>query len=123
VALPQILCATPGKLPNIPTHRFLAVKNKEANLSLLSKSALCRVLNYSRLGPCWEVSGQAMYPTFPMRMLQNYRMLGLKGTFRGQVMGDSVKSLAQAKVENIHCSCLIYPASYATTEGYQIGQA
>ena len=54
MALPQIFCATSGKLPNIPTHRVLAVKNKEANLSLLSKSTLCQVFNYSRLGPCWE---------------------------------------------------------------------
>ena len=39
------------------------------------------------------------------------------------VMGDSVKSLAVVKVDNIQCSPLIYPASPAITEGYQIGQA
>jgi len=38
-------------------------------------------------------------------------------------MGDRAKSLAEVKVDNIHCSSLIYPAGYATTEGYQIGQA
>jgi len=38
-------------------------------------------------------------------------------------MGDSVKSLAEVKVDNIHCSPLIYPASHAIVESYQIGQA
>jgi len=38
-------------------------------------------------------------------------------------VGDSVKSLAEVKVENIHCSPLIYPASHATIEGYQMAQA
>ena len=38
-------------------------------------------------------------------------------------MGDSLKSLAAVKVDNIHCSPLIYPAIYAIVESYQIGQA
>ena len=38
-------------------------------------------------------------------------------------MGDSVKSLAEVEVDNIHCSPLIYLASHAIIEGYQIGQA
>jgi len=37
-------------------------------------------------------------------------------------MGDSVESLAEVKVDSIHCSPLIYPASHAITESYQIGQ-
>lgn len=52
MALPQIFCATSGKLPNIPTHRVLAAKTKEVNLSLLSKSTLS--VQLSRLGPCWK---------------------------------------------------------------------
>jgi len=38
-------------------------------------------------------------------------------------MGDSVKSLAEVEVDDIHSSPLIYPASHATVESYQIGQA
>ena len=38
-------------------------------------------------------------------------------------MGDSVESLAEVEVDNIHCSPLIHPASYAIVESYQIGQA
>jgi len=38
-------------------------------------------------------------------------------------MGDSVKSLADIKVDNTHCSRLSYPASHAIAEGYWIGQA
>ncbi|PKU37366.1 zinc finger rna-binding hypothetical protein [Limosa lapponica baueri] len=38
-------------------------------------------------------------------------------------MGDSVKSLAEVKVDDICCSPLIQPSSYNITEGYQIGQA
>jgi len=37
-------------------------------------------------------------------------------------MGDSVKSLAEVEVDNIHCSPLICPASRAIIESYQIGQ-
>ena len=37
-------------------------------------------------------------------------------------MGDSVKSLAEVEVDNIHCSPLIYPAGHAIVESYQIGQ-
>jgi len=39
------------------------------------------------------------------------------------VMGDSVESLAEVQADNIHCSLLIYPASHAIVESYQIGQA
>ena len=35
-------------------------------------------------------------------------------------MGDSVESLAEVEVDNIHCSPLIYPASHAIVEGYQM---
>ena len=38
-------------------------------------------------------------------------------------MEYSVKSLAEVEVDNIHCSPLIYPASHAIVESYQIGQA
>ena len=38
-------------------------------------------------------------------------------------MGDSVESLAEVKVDNIHGSPLIYPAGHAIAESYQIGQA
>jgi len=38
-------------------------------------------------------------------------------------MGDSVKSLAEVEVDNIHGSPLIYPASRAIIESYQVGQA
>ena len=38
------------------------------------------------------------YPTIPSLTYEN-------------VMGDSVKSLAELKVSNIHCSPLIYPTS------------
>ena len=38
-------------------------------------------------------------------------------------MGDSVKSLAEVEVGNIHCSPLIYPASHAIIERYQTSQA
>lgn len=31
-------------------------------------------------------------------------------------MGDSVKSLTKVKVDNIHCSPLIYPASHNITQ-------
>ena len=37
--------------------------------------------------------------------------------------GDRVESLAEVKVDNIHCSSFIYPASHAIVESYQIGQA
>ena len=39
------------------------------------------------------------------------------------VVGDSVKCLAEVKIQNIHCSSLIYPASDGVIEGYQTGQA
>ena len=38
-------------------------------------------------------------------------------------MGDCVESLAEVKVDNIYCSPLIYPASHAIVESYQIGHA
>ena len=38
-------------------------------------------------------------------------------------MGDCVESLAEVKVDNIHGSPFIYPASHAIVENYQIGQA
>ena len=38
-------------------------------------------------------------------------------------MGDCVESLAEVKADNIHGSPLIYPASHAIVESYQIGQA
>jgi len=34
-------------------------------------------------------------------------------------MGDSVKNLAEIKLDNSHCSPLIYEASYAIVESYQ----
>lgn len=34
---------------------------------------------------------------------------------------DSVKSLAEAQVDKIHCSPLIYPASCPIVEGNQVG--
>ncbi|KAJ7397362.1 hypothetical protein BTVI_136460 [Pitangus sulphuratus] len=37
------------------------------------------------------------------------------------IMGNSVKSLAEIQVDNIHCSPLIYPASYPTVEGNEVG--
>ena len=37
-------------------------------------------------------------------------------------MGDGVESLAEVEVDNIHGSPLIYPASDAIVESYQIGQ-
>ena len=38
-------------------------------------------------------------------------------------MRDRVKSLAEVELDNIHGSPLIYPASHAIVESYQIGQA
>ena len=38
-------------------------------------------------------------------------------------MRDSIKSLAEVKVDDTHCSPFIHPASHAIVEGYQIGQA
>ncbi len=38
-------------------------------------------------------------------------------------MGNSVKSLSEVKLYNIHCSSLIYPAGLDVIESYQIGQA
>ena len=38
-------------------------------------------------------------------------------------MADSVKSLAETEVDNIHGSSLIYLASHFIVESYQIGQA
>ena len=38
-------------------------------------------------------------------------------------MGDCVESLAEVKVDSIHSSPLIYPASHVIVESYQIGQA
>ena len=37
------------------------------------------------------------------------------------VMENSIKSLAEVKVGNIHCSPPVYPAGDATSEGYQVG--
>ena len=37
-------------------------------------------------------------------------------------MGDSVKSLAEVKLDNIHCSPLIYPASHVIIGGYLFGE-
>jgi len=37
-------------------------------------------------------------------------------------MGDSVESLAEVEVDNIHGSPLIYPSGHAIVESYQIGQ-
>jgi len=39
------------------------------------------------------------------------------------VTGDSIKSLAEVKVDNIHCSPPIFPASDTITEGCEVGQA
>lgn len=38
-----------------------------------------------------------------------------------EIMGDGVKS--RAKVDNIHCSPLIYWASLLIVEGYKVSQA
>ena len=38
-------------------------------------------------------------------------------------MGDCVESLAEVKVDNIHSSPFVYPASHVIVESYQIGQA
>jgi len=38
-------------------------------------------------------------------------------------MGDCVESLAEVKVDNIHSSPFVYPASHVIIESYQIGQA
>jgi len=38
-------------------------------------------------------------------------------------MGDCVKSLAEVKLDNIHCSPLIYSASHAIVESYQIAHS
>ena len=38
-------------------------------------------------------------------------------------MGDSIKSLAEVKVDNIHCSPSIFSASDATIEGREVDQA
>jgi len=38
-------------------------------------------------------------------------------------MGDSVESLAEVEVDNIHGSPLISPYGHAIVESYQIGQA
>ena len=38
-------------------------------------------------------------------------------------MGDSVESLAEVEVDNIHGSPLIYPAGHAIVESYQTAQA
>ena len=38
-------------------------------------------------------------------------------------MGDCVESLAEVKVDNIHDSPFVYPASHVIVESYQIGQA
>lgn len=37
--------------------------------------------------------------------------------------GDRIKSLAEIKVDNIHCFPLIYSASHSITADYQTGQA
>jgi len=39
------------------------------------------------------------------------------------VMGDSVRGLAEMKADSVHCCPLTYPASGDITEGYQVGQA
>ncbi|KAJ7400839.1 hypothetical protein BTVI_101645 [Pitangus sulphuratus] len=39
------------------------------------------------------------------------------------VVRDSVKSLAEVKVDSIHCSPLIHPSSFFIIEGNQVGQA
>jgi len=36
-------------------------------------------------------------------------------------MGDCVESLAEVKVDNIHGSPFVYPASHVIVESYQIG--
>ena len=38
-------------------------------------------------------------------------------------MGDSVKILSEVEVDNVHGSPLIYLASHAIADIYQIGQA
>lgn len=38
------------------------------------------------------------------------------------VIEDSVKSLGEVKVDNLHCSSLINPSRHAIMDGYQIGQ-
>lgn len=38
-------------------------------------------------------------------------------------MGDHVESLLEDKVDNIHCSLLIYQARHFITEGYRVHQA
>ena len=38
-------------------------------------------------------------------------------------MGDSVECLTEVKIDNIHCSPFVNPASYAIIEGYHVGQA
>ena len=35
-------------------------------------------------------------------------------------MGDSVESLAEVEVDNIHCSPLIYPASHIVIESFEV---
>jgi len=37
-------------------------------------------------------------------------------------MGDSVESLAEVEVDNIHSSPLIYPAGHAIVKSYHSGQ-
>ena len=38
-------------------------------------------------------------------------------------MGDSIKNLAEVKVDDIHCSPPIYPAGDAIIEGNKVGRA
>lgn len=38
-------------------------------------------------------------------------------------MGDSIESLAKVKVDDIHCSPLIYPAGDAIIEENEVGRA
>ena len=38
------------------------------------------------------------------------------------VVGDSIKSFAEVKIDDIHCSLPIYPAGDAIIEGYEVGK-
>jgi len=47
----------------------------------------------------------------------------LLGAQNKDVVGDGAKCLGEVKVDNIHCSPPIDPASNDITEGNQVGQA
>jgi len=68
-------------------------------------SELCQSASSQYISHC-----PLIYPTF------------LKLTYEDD-MGDSVKSLAEVKVYNIHSSPLVYPAVDDVREGYETDQA